>query len=194
MVFEQVFGLLDHLLKEWVWWNREVSLQEIKVIGSKYQYLALFNALNAEVSIIMHWETIPLERELVSLSCFIMDHGCHIDNHILNSKITVHFYQLIPLRLFLSLVICVHDRINNGEHWIIHVVHYECTYTAQHQVKVCDRIALLIKVGRLGWELLLESGTDWSQEILIAQVIKEVKVREVLLMNFFADFEPQVHR
>ena len=132
MVFEQVFGLLDHLLKEWVWWNREVSLQEIKVIGSKYQYLALFNALNAEVSIIMHWETIPLERELVSLSSFIMDHGRHINNHILNSKITVHFDQLIPLRLFLSLVICVHDRINNGEHWIIHVVHYEGAYTAQH--------------------------------------------------------------
>ena len=194
MVFEQVFSLLYHLLKEWVWWNREVSLQEIKVIGSKYQYLTLFNALNAKVSIIKNFEPVLLERKIISFPRIIMYHGCHIDNHILDSKITVHFNQLLLLRLLLFLVFCVNDRIDNWKHWVPHVVHHKGAYTAQHQVKVFDRITLLIKVGRLGWELLLETGTDGRQEVLITQVVEEVKVRKIFLMNLLADFEPQMHR
>ena len=88
----------------------------------------------------------------------------------------------------------MHDGINDGEHRISHVVHNEGAYTAKHHIKAFDWIALLIKVGRLGGELLLESRTYGRQEVLVTQVIEEVKVRKVLLMNLLADFEPQMHR
>ena len=116
-----------------------------------------------------------------------MDHGRHIDNHVLDSKVLVHFQELLSLLLF---VFCVHDGINDGEHRVSHVVHYEGTDTAQHHVKALYRIALLVKVRRFRGKLLFEPGAYRRQKVLVAQVVEEVKVREVLLVDLLADFEP----
>lgn len=191
MVLEQVLGLLQDPSEKLLGANREVHFHVVDLHARQDEHFARLDALDAEVALVGGPEAVLLEAELVRLSVLIVNQCGRVDHNVLRPEVLLHRDSILEL---LDPIACrEHNRIDDGKHLVLHVRHDEGANTSDCEVKAVDRVALLVKIGRLRVHLLLEPRADPSNEVAIdVNFLEDLEVFEALLVDLFTDLESQV--
>lgn len=124
-----------------------------------------------------------------------MADGSHVDDKVLGSEILVDRLWSLWTLFLLSREGTgdVVGWVDHCKHFVVHLIHHKSADAFNRKVEVIDEVSLLIEVGRLSEELLLEARADKGQETLIPDGREQVELLKALFVDLLADFEPQVH-
>ena len=163
----------------------------VDVEGGENEHLARLDRLYAKVTAICGAESILLEAELVLLPLLVVDQGCHVDHDVFRSEVLLARDAI--LESFARLPSSEHNRIDDGEHLILHVRHDKGADPPDRQVKAVNRITFVVEVRRFGVELLFEPGAHPGNEVTIdVDLLENFKILKAILMNLFTNLEPKV--
>ena len=163
----------------------------VDIEGGENEYLARLYRLHAKVTAICGAESILLEAELVILPLFVVDQGCHVDHDVLRAEVLLARDAI--LESFCAFPSSVHDRVDDGEHLILHVRHDKGADPPDRQVKAVNWITFVVEVRRFGVELLFEPGANPGNEVTInVNLLENFEILKAILMNLFTDLEPKV--
>ena len=163
----------------------------VDVEGGENEHLARLNRLYAKVTAICGAESILLEAELVLLPLLVVDQGCHVDHDVLRTEVLLARDAIFEF--FARLPSSEHNRIDDGEHLILHVRHDKRADPSDRQVKAVNWITFIVEVRRFGVELLFEPSAHPGNEVTIdVDLLENFKILKAILMNLFTNLEPKV--
>ena len=119
-----------------------------------------------------------------------MDLRSEIESEVFDSKVLDDQLALFVLLIDRLL------RVDHTEDAIVFLRNNEGRDAGDPKVEVVNDIALRVEEHLSGEELRFESSTDPGDEMLVAvtKPVKELVLLEILPVDFFADFQFEMHR